>query len=126
MQYCFCLRAERFNRPAINVNFHIFPSSFVLLNTGPFLFPLQSTCYQCELQYLAIFICLLECWCYSISSFKLPTINLNFNILPSSLLFLNADPILWFFESTCSQFELQYLAMFICLHQCLSYSIWSF
>ena len=173
-----------FNRPGFNVNANILPSSFVSLNSFPILSalsinllslwtlischlhlfpsmlvlfygPLKSTCYQCECQYLVIFICFLECWSYSMGSFNGPAMNVNFNILPSWFVCLNAGPLLWalsidllsmwttipchlplfasilvlfyrLFQSTCYQCELQYLAIFICLLECFSYSMGSF
>ena len=116
-----------FNRPAINVNSNVLPSSFICLNAGPILWApsvdllsmrtwisghlhlfawmlvlfyglFQYTCYQCELQYLAVFICVLECWSY------------NFGL----------------FQSTCCQCELEYLPIFICLLECWPYYMGSF
>ena len=113
-----------FNRPAVNVNLNIFPSSFVCLNAGLItwvlsigllsmsmqiswhlhLFALilflfcglfQWTSYQCELQYLPIFICFLECWSYSMGSLNRPPTNVNSNSLESSFVCLNAGPVLW-------------------------------
>ena len=144
-----------FSSPLINVNSNIFSSSFVSLNGGLLLSALsmdplsmstsischlhlfasmvvlfyrlfQSTCYQCELQYLAIFISLPECWSYSMGSFNRRVMNVNSNILLSSFICLNADPILCSFQWTCYQFELQYLVIFIGLLECWSYSFASF
>ena len=135
---------------SISCHLHLFPWMLVLFY-GLF----QWTCYECELQYLAISICLLECWSTSVGSFNRPAINVNYNTLPSSFVCFNTGPILWalsiellstwtpiccylhlfawilvlfygLFQSTCYQCELQYLGIFICLLQCCSYSIGSF
>ena len=113
-----------FNRPAINVNSNILPSSFASFNSGPILWALsidllsvrtlmschlhlfasllvlfcglfEWTRYQCELQSLATFICFLECWPYSMGSFNPPLMYVNSNIFPSSIVCLNAGPVLW-------------------------------
>ena len=181
---CWSYSMGSLNRPAINVNFNIFPPSFICLNTGPILWALSidlltmwnpifshlhlfpsilvlfyglflSTSYQCELQYLATFICFLEYWCYSVSSFHRAAINMNSNMLLSSFVCLNPGPILWalsidllsmwnpiswhlhlfpsmlllfyrLFQSTCYQCELQYLPIFICLLESWPYSMGSF
>ena len=135
---------------AISCHLHFFAWMLVL-----FYQLFQSTCYQCELQYLAIFIRLLQCWSYFVGSFNGPAINVNFNSLPSSLVWLNAGPILWphsfdflsmwtsvpchlhlsawmlvlfyaLFPLICYQCELQCPLTFIFLLECWSYSICSF